>query len=73
MEFSKFLISNLYNTFKFTGMRFALTQIKAAIVEILSKFDIKVNPKTSKENIFDPISIITKLKGDVWLDFFDRK
>lgn len=54
-------------------MRFALTQIKAAIVEILSKFDIKVNPKTSKENIFDPISIITKLKGDVWLDFFDRK
>lgn len=54
-------------------MRFALTQIKAAIVEILMNFDINVNPKTRKDNEYNPIGIVTKLKGDVWLDFVNRK
>lgn len=54
-------------------MRFALTQIKAAIAEILMNFDINVNPKTRKDNMIDPLGIVTRLKGDVWLDFVSRK
>ncbi|KAH8352381.1 hypothetical protein KR084_003809 [Drosophila pseudotakahashii] len=55
------------------GMRFALTQIKAALVEILRNFDIKVNPKTRTDNQFDDTYFMAALKGGVWLDFVDRK
>ncbi|KAH8310770.1 hypothetical protein KR044_002987, partial [Drosophila immigrans] len=54
------------------GMRFALTQVKSAIVEILSNFEVKINPKTRKDNLFDPFGIVTKLQGDIWLDFEAR-
>ncbi|KAH8401409.1 hypothetical protein KR009_005314 [Drosophila setifemur] len=50
------------------GMRFATTQIKAAIVEFISKFNVKVNPKTRKDNLFDPILFIASLEGGIWLD-----
>jgi len=55
-----------------SGMRFALTQLKAALVEIVRSFDIKVNPKTRKDNQFDDTYFMAALKGGVWLDFVDR-
>ncbi|XP_002056774.2 probable cytochrome P450 28a5 [Drosophila virilis] len=55
------------------GMRFALAQIKAALVEIIVNFDVKVNPKTRKDNKFSPIGIVTSLEGGIWLDFAARQ
>ncbi|KAH8311899.1 hypothetical protein KR044_008518 [Drosophila immigrans] len=54
------------------GMRFALTQVKAAIVEILTNFEVEINPKTREDNLFDPFGVVTKLKGDIWLNFVAR-
>ncbi|XP_017056731.1 probable cytochrome P450 28a5 [Drosophila ficusphila] len=51
------------------GMRFATAQIKAALVELISKFNVKINAKTRKDNEFDPINIVTGLRGGIWLDF----
>ncbi|XP_026847098.1 probable cytochrome P450 28a5 [Drosophila persimilis] len=50
------------------GMRFALAQIKAAAVELITKYNVKVNPKTRKDNLYDPMSFITSLQGGIWLD-----
>ncbi|XP_017132266.1 probable cytochrome P450 28a5 [Drosophila elegans] len=50
------------------GMRFATVQIKAAIVELISKFNVKINAKTRKDNKYDPVQIITSLHGGIWLD-----
>ncbi|ALC45485.1 Cyp28a5 [Drosophila busckii] len=55
------------------GMRFALIQIKAALVEIVSNFDISVNAKTRKDNLYDPAGVVTKLDGGIWLEFAERK
>ncbi|XP_016925716.4 probable cytochrome P450 28a5 [Drosophila suzukii] len=51
------------------GMRFATAQIKAAIVELISKFNVKINPKTRQDNQFDPIQFLITLQGGIWLDF----
>ncbi|KAI8126815.1 putative cytochrome P450 28d1 [Lucilia cuprina] len=51
------------------GQRFALTQMKAAMVEIVRKFKIHVNPKTRKDNKLDPTYFILRLDGGIWLDF----
>ncbi|EDW81881.1 uncharacterized protein Dwil_GK25425 [Drosophila willistoni] len=51
------------------GMRFALTQIKAAAVEIVTKFKFQPNPKTRTDNLFEPTGVITSLQGGIWLDF----
>ncbi|XP_043653301.1 probable cytochrome P450 28a5 [Drosophila teissieri] len=50
------------------GMRFATVQIKAALVELISKFNVKINAKTRKDNDYDPGQIITGLRGGIWLD-----
>ncbi|SPP88745.1 probable cytochrome P450 28a5 [Drosophila guanche] len=50
------------------GMRFAMAQIKAAAVELITKYNVKVNPKTRKDNLYDPVSFITSLQGGIWLD-----
>ncbi|KAH8285240.1 hypothetical protein KR054_006606 [Drosophila jambulina] len=55
------------------GMRFATAQVKAAIVELISKFNVKVNPKTRKDNLFDPALILAHLSGGVWLDMEARQ
>ncbi|XP_037953311.1 probable cytochrome P450 28d1 [Teleopsis dalmanni] len=55
------------------GMRFALTQMKAAIVEIVRNFNIKLNPKTRKDNYLDEIYFMAYLNGGIWLDFEERK
>jgi len=49
-------------------MRFATAQIKAAIVELVSKFNVKINAKTRKDNEFDPVQFISGLQGGIWLD-----
>ncbi|XP_046803038.1 probable cytochrome P450 28a5 [Lucilia cuprina] len=51
------------------GQRFALTQMKAAMVEIVRKYKIHVNPKTRKDNKLDPTYFILRLDGGIWLDF----
>ncbi|XP_065365375.1 cytochrome P450 3A24-like [Calliphora vicina] len=51
------------------GMRFALTQIKGALVEILRNYRIRVNPKTRKDNKLDPTYFALRLDGGIWLDF----
>ncbi|XP_039502317.1 probable cytochrome P450 28d2 isoform X1 [Drosophila santomea] len=53
------------------GMRFALTQLKAALVEILRNFEIKVNPKTRSDNQIDDTFFMATLKGGIYLDFKD--
>ncbi|XP_022220896.2 probable cytochrome P450 28d1 [Drosophila obscura] len=55
------------------GMRFALTQLKAALVEIVQNFEIKVNPKTRTDNELDDTYFMATLKGGIWLDFETRK
>ncbi|XP_017856521.1 PREDICTED: probable cytochrome P450 28a5 [Drosophila arizonae] len=54
------------------GMRFALTQIKAALAEIIVNFDVSVNPKTRKDNMFQPGGLVTTINGGIWLDFAAR-
>ncbi|XP_023174912.2 probable cytochrome P450 28a5 [Drosophila hydei] len=55
------------------GMRFAMTQIKGALVEVLTKFNVRVNPKTRTDNEYEPTAFITTLKGGIWLDFEPRQ
>ncbi|XP_060662992.1 probable cytochrome P450 28a5 [Drosophila nasuta] len=55
------------------GMRFGLAQIKAAVVELITKFDVRVNPKTRKDNMFEPSSFLTSLEGGIYLDFKARQ
>lgn len=50
-------------------MRFALAQIKCALVEILGNFEVRVNSKTRQDNEFDPTYFLARLKGGIWLDF----
>jgi len=54
------------------GMRFALTQSKAAMVAIVRKFNIHVNPRTRTDNEIDPKHFLTRLLGGIWLDFEER-
>ncbi|XP_037935753.1 probable cytochrome P450 28a5 [Teleopsis dalmanni] len=54
------------------GMRFALTQTKAAIVAILTNFNISVNEKTRKDNKLDPKNFFGGLEGGIWLNFEQR-
>lgn len=50
-------------------MRFALAQIKAALVKILTTYEVRVNAKTCKDNLLDPDGFLLILDGGVWLDF----
>jgi len=54
------------------GIRFALTQLKAALVEIVRNFDIHVNPKTRSDDQIDDTFFMATLKGGIWLDFKER-
>ncbi|KAH8404856.1 hypothetical protein KR222_006254 [Zaprionus bogoriensis] len=54
------------------GMRFALTQLKSALVYIVRSFDIKPNPRTRTDNKIDDTYFMSALKDGVWLDFEER-
>lgn len=51
------------------GQRFALTQMKAALVGVLKKFDISVNEKTQVPLTMDPKEFLNVAQGGIWLDF----
>lgn len=51
------------------GMRFALTQVKAAVVDVIKNYEITVNPKTQEPIELDPKEFLTVAKGGIWLDF----
>uniref|UniRef100_W8C570 Putative cytochrome P450 28d1 n=1 Tax=Ceratitis capitata TaxID=7213 RepID=W8C570_CERCA len=51
------------------GVRFALTQSKAAIAELIRNFIIKPNPKTRADNTLNRKSFFGSLEGGIWLDF----
>ncbi|KAH8313387.1 hypothetical protein KR067_005149 [Drosophila pandora] len=55
------------------GIKFATTQLKAALVEIVRNFDIKVNPRTRTDNRFNDTFFMAALKGGIWLDFKELK
>lgn len=50
-------------------MKFGLMQSKAAIVEIVRNFDIKVNEKTKDPFVLDPNKFILTPVDSVWFNF----
>lgn len=65
LQQNKLLCSDIY----VTGMRFALTQSKAAVAEILRNFEVTVNPKTKEPLVLDPKSFSVLPIGGLWVDF----
>ncbi|KAH8262761.1 hypothetical protein KR026_012221 [Drosophila bipectinata] len=55
------------------GMRFATAQIKAAIVELLTNFNVRINPKTRNDNDLEATAILASLRGGIWLDLESRQ
>nr|CAD7407731.1 unnamed protein product [Timema cristinae] len=53
-------------------LRFALTQMKAAIASLVSNFEITLNKKTKSPIVIDPTYIMPYVIGGVWLDFKPR-
>uniref|UniRef100_A0A182XXB4 Uncharacterized protein n=1 Tax=Anopheles stephensi TaxID=30069 RepID=A0A182XXB4_ANOST len=51
------------------GMRFAMTQVKRALVEIVERFTISVSSKTIEPFEMDPDLFMLMPKGSIWLDF----
>jgi len=49
-------------------MRFALTQIKAGLVEIINNFEISVNKKTHDPLVLDYKEFIGMPTGGLWID-----
>ncbi|KAF5284551.1 hypothetical protein FQA39_LY17001 [Lamprigera yunnana] len=55
------------------GQRFALLQIKVAIVSILRNFDIKLSDKTKLPLEVDPAAVVIRAKGGLWIRYFKRQ
>ena len=51
------------------GMRFAVTQVRRAIVEVVERFSISVSSKTIEPFEMDPDQFMLMPKGSIWLDF----
>lgn len=51
------------------GMRFSTLQIKAAIAEIVSNFEISVNPRTKEPIIVKPKDFLYLAINEVYLDY----
>ncbi|XP_005184316.2 probable cytochrome P450 28d1 [Musca domestica] len=51
------------------GVTFGFVQIKAALVEILTSFRVKPNPKTRTDYDLDPTYFLARLDGGIYLDF----
>jgi hypothetical protein len=65
---SKFVTTNLLLTL-FTGMRFALMQVKTGLCHILSRFEVAPCKETPLPIVFDPKHFLTITKGDMLLSF----
>lgn len=55
------------------GMRLAVLELKAFLVEIVRNFKVSVNKKTRSDNKLDHNVLLGALEGGVWLDFDARK
>lgn len=52
------------------GMRFALAQSKAAIVELINNFELSVDPRTQDNPlVIDPNEFLNIEVGGLWLNF----
>ncbi|KRT83904.1 cytochrome P450, partial [Oryctes borbonicus] len=51
------------------GMKFAILQVKIAIISIVQNFDIRVNKKTKQPLEIDPTHFLLLAKGGLWLDY----
>lgn len=51
------------------GMRFALAQVKRAIIEIVDHFSLSVSGKTIEPFEMDPAQFMLSPKGSIWIDF----
>lgn len=51
------------------GMKFATTQVKIGVVEIVKGFEISVNKKTKEPIQMDPTNFLNLAKGGFWLDY----
>lgn len=51
------------------GMKFAMTQMKAALADLLHNFEIVLDEKSPKEVVYDPTQFINYPKGGVWVNF----
>lgn len=51
------------------GMRFGLTQVKTALVEIVRTFEVSLNPKMQWPIVYDPKMFMLTPLGGIWVDF----
>lgn len=51
------------------GQRFALTQMKVGLVDIVKSFELSLNEKTQVPLVLDPQEIFNVPQGGVWIDF----
>lgn len=54
---------------KCLGQRFARTQSKACIIEIIKNFQLSINKKTQEPLVLDPKEFLCYPKGGLWVDF----
>lgn len=54
------------------GSRFAITQSKIAIANLIKNFEVSVNPRTPKEFVIHPQALLISLDG-CYLDFKEIK
>lgn len=50
-------------------MRFALLQMKVALMSAVKSFELSVNPKTKEPLELDNKSFIIRVKDGMWVDF----
>ena len=62
------LHSLIINLKYFSGMKFALTQIKAGIAEIINNFEVSVNKRTQEPLILDNKEFISAPIGGIWIN-----
>lgn len=50
-------------------MRFAMLQMKVAIMSAVKNFELSLNPKTKEPLVFENKSFILRAKDGLWVDF----
>lgn len=53
-------------------MKFAVLQIKIAIIAIIQNFDVKVNKKTKEPLEYNTKHFLLVTKDGLWLDYYRR-
>ena len=51
------------------GIKFALLQVKSAIIAILEKFELSLNEKSKDGFVFDPEGFLLASENGLWVDF----